>query len=277
MRKLLQYLCTTLLLCGIILIPGSRCHAYNYTFHPDTNYTVTVMDDALLLDQTEEKALLQSMLPIAKHGHVLMLTSDRTDISCEGEATVLCNQLFGNENSVVFVINMGIREIYIYAREDMCDSIDSGHARSIADNVYRYASKEDYFTCADRAFTQINSLLNGDSIAQPMKYICNALLSMIVALLLGFGWVCIQAYRYRPQQRRLLDKSTKHVKASVTDAEYTDTHFLTEAEMYGNASYLALNLFRILLSLFGGGGFSGGSSGSGRSGGGRSSGGGHRF
>lgn len=274
MRKLFQYLGTLLLLTGIVLIPRIRCHAYNYTFHPDTNYTVTVMDDALLLDQTEEKALLQSMLPIAKHGHVIMLTSDRTDISCEAEAAQLCDQLFGNENAVVFLINMGIREIYIYARADMSDSISSGHARSITDNVYRYASKEDYFTCADRAFTQINRVLSGDSIAQPMKYICNALLSIIVALLLGFGWVCIQSYRYRPGRQQLLAHNSKRVKASVTDTRYTDTHFLTEAELCGEGPFLALKLLQILLSFFGGGGFGGGSSGGGGS---KSSGGGHRF
>lgn len=276
MRKLLLYLCSILLFCGIMLIPGDRCHAYNYASHPNTAYTVTVMDDALLLDQTEEKALLQNMLPIAEHGHVLLLTSDRTDTNCESEAATLCDQLFGDENAVVFLINIGIREIYVYARGDMCDSIDSGHARSIADNVYRYASKEDYFTCADRAFTQINSLLKGDSIAQPMKYICNALLAMILALLLGFVWVCINAYRYRPGQHLLLNRSSKHIKASVTNAEYTDTHFLTEAELCSEGPYLALYLLRVLLSFFGGGGsFSGG--GGSRGGGSRSSGGGHKF
>ena len=265
MRKLLQYLCTTLLLCGIILIPGSRCHAYNYTFHPDTNYTVTVMDDALLLDQTEEKALLQSMLPIAKHGHVLMLTSDRTDISCEGEATVLCNQLFGNENAVVFVINMGIREIYIYAREDMCDSIDSGHARSIADNVYRYASKEDYFTCADRAFTQINSLLNGDSIAQPMKYTSNAVLAIILALLINYGLLAFSRRAYKREIKS--DEVLVHAVNSFILGASVES-FLRQTKRY------------IPPSSSSGGGHSGGGGGHHSSGGGgghHGGGGGHRF
>lgn len=284
MRKLLSILFGTLLLLGtLVLIPGMNCRASTYIANEKTGYEAVIHDSAGLLSQYEHKRLMDTMMPITEYGHVIFLSLDSVSHSSKKQAEDFCRQLYGSDNAVVFFINMDARELYIYSNEDLYHTITQSHALTITDNVYRHASAGDYYSCAHKAFSQIYRVLGGDPIPQPMKYICNALLAMILALLLGFGWVCVVAFRYRPGKRILMEHTPVGLKASVTHTECTDTHFLTEEELYGDGLYIFLQVLRFFISLGGGGGFSGGGfSGSGKSGGGRSGssrggGGGHRF
>lgn len=277
MRKPVKHVFCTILLVGILfLLPKIECKAATQRTNVQTSYEAIILDHANLLSQSETRDLLESMYPITDHGNVAFLSLDTAYANSRTIVKDLCTQLFDGEDAVIFFLNMDVREIYIYSCGDLYDQLTSSLTRSIADNVYRYATKGDYYTCADKAFGQINRVLNGSSIPQPMKYICNALLALILSLFLGFGWMCLLSYRHRPRQAVLLDHNSNRMKASITRTECTDTRILEDDEVLDTADGVYIVL-RILLALLGGGG--GGRSGGGgsRSGGSRGGGGSHRF
>ena len=81
---------------------------------------------------------------------------------------------------------MDNREIYIFSDGAIYRTVTKSYAESITDNVYSYASKGNYYRCASEAFEQINTLLAGQKIAQPMKNISNVLLALILAALINY-------------------------------------------------------------------------------------------
>ena len=86
----------------------------------------------------------------------------------------------------------GTRNLTLYSSGDNYDTITRTDANVITDNVYRYASQGDYCGAAENAFRQCLSLLEGRKIARPMKYINNALLSLILSILLMYGFISLR-------------------------------------------------------------------------------------
>lgn len=84
------------------------------------------------------------------------------------------------------MIDMDNRNIWIHSNGAIYRTITKSYADTITDNVYTYASAQDYYGCASEAYTQMATLLAGRRIAQPMKYISNALLALIIALLINY-------------------------------------------------------------------------------------------
>lgn len=79
-------------------------------------------------------------------------------------------------NGTIFVIDRCLNEIYLYSDGQAHKIITNSRARSITDNTYTYARDKDYYTCAYKVFAQIETLMQGKRIAEPMRYLCSALL-----------------------------------------------------------------------------------------------------
>ena len=151
---------------------------------------------------------------------------------------------------------MDNREIYIFSDGAVYKTIRPSYADTITDNVYRYASNADYLSCAANAFSQIHTLLSGQKIAQPMKYISNLLLALILAALINYFVVRLSSRTAKPSDREILLAAS--AKFAFTNPQRQLTH---QSKVYSPPSSGSSS----------GGRSSGG--GGGRSGGG----GGHRF
>ena len=79
----------------------------------------------------------------------------------------------------VFLIDMSQRYIYIFSDGNNYKMITRAKSETITDNVYKYAVKEQYYQCAEKAYNQMYTVLEGGKIAEPMKYISNTLLSLM--------------------------------------------------------------------------------------------------
>ena len=60
--------------------------------------------------------------------------------------------------------------------------------------MYTYASDADYYICAMKVYEQEYTLLQGRKIAQPMKYISNALLAVVIAVVINY--IIVRVYPY---------------------------------------------------------------------------------
>ena len=100
---------------------------------------------------------------------------------------------------------MDNRELCLISNGDISKAITNSYADTITDNVYSYASDGDYYRCALKVFQQVHALLTGHKIMQPMKYISNALLALILAALINYFVVMLCSGSSKASRKEILD------------------------------------------------------------------------
>ena len=156
-----------------------------------SNYRLIIDDREDLLTASEENMLQIKMERIRQYGNVGFVTVSQFS-STDTYTKNLYRDLFGRESGMLFVIDMGRRNIWIFCDGAIYRIINKSYANTITDNVYRYASKGQYYDCAYNVFDQAEILLEGGRISQPMKYISNALIALVLAILGNFIFLVIQ-------------------------------------------------------------------------------------
>ncbi|MBE6017768.1 MAG: TPM domain-containing protein [Lachnospiraceae bacterium] len=261
MRKAIASLISILTFVMCISVPSAASDIRD--LNEDTSYVAVIEDDAGLIIDTER--VMESMKPITEYGNVMLKTLDENDDSAAYFAEHYLHDNFGKSSSVIFLIDMDNRKVYIFSDGAMYKTITRSKAEVITDNIYRYATKEDYDSCAVKAFEQINTLLEGHRIAEPMHIIGIAFISILLGLIICFIMIWSSTKRKPVGSRELIRGTDTSVR-------------ITEPE----ASFVSYSKTYSPVSSGGGGGSSGGgggSSGGGGGGGGGSSGGGggHSF
>lgn len=261
-----------------LLLPGKRVFA-QIVYENSNGYEVSITDKAELLSEQEEESLLKTMQPITAYGNVAFYSvGEDMQTLTKLLADRHYQELWGNESGTVFVIDMANRMLYIHSVGTVYDTLKTSYANTITDNVYTYATKEDYALCATNAYEQIYTVLEGGRIAQPMKYISNALFAFMLSFVLLYLIVKMVSKAKKPSKAQLFNG----LKVSE-NMENLEVHYVNE-----NRTYIPVRdgdfwlgilevIFRIGLALlFGGGGGGSRSSSSSRSSGSKG-GGGHRF
>lgn len=232
-----------------------------------TNYMSLLSDDAQLLDEEEEQELAAQMQGITAYGNAIFKTTDSGVWDTASYAGEYYREKIGTDSGMLLLIDMDNRMIWIHCDGAIYQVITKSYANTITDNVYRYASNGDYYKCAAQAYGQALTLLEGNRIAQPMKYISNALLAVIAALLLNYALVCFFTGKRKLGRKELLGNAGNCFRYTEPRAFFvreTRTYHPTSSGGSGSSGR----------SSGGGGSSRGGSSSGGRSSGG---GGGHRF
>ena len=152
----------------------------------DSRYKVIIEDDADLLSPDEEADIAESMKDITVYGSAAFVTTASNPGSAPDYAERFFREKFGKGSGVVFLVDMDNRYLYIFSDGAIYSTITKAKANTITDNIYRYASKGDYYGCATEAFSEMKELLAGRKIAEPMKNICNAILAVLIAMLIFF-------------------------------------------------------------------------------------------
>lgn len=231
------------------------CLADSVYTNPDTGYNVIIEDEADLLTDSEERSLAEDMKAITQWGSVAFLSIDYNSSTTERYIQSYYNNTFGSSSATVFLIDMDNRNIYIYSNGKIYRTITKAYANTITDNVYTYATDGKYYECASKAFSQIYTLLDGGRIAQPMKYISNAFIALILALIINYIIVSCTVRKKKTSEKELMSKI--FTQCNISDEWCQFTH---QTRVYDPPSTSS--------SSGGGGGGGGGSSGGGGGGGG---------
>ena len=170
-RLMILLCCAALLLCGL---PACA----------EESYTVLVDDQAGLLSESERALLAEDMRALTAYGDAVFLSTNE-----RGTADVLAEQYFDehlsplrSHSGVILLIDMQTREILIFTRGLLEKRVGRTGAYEITDNIYRYASKGNYYQCAREGFSQVLALAEGQRIFSPMRVICNLLLAVSAGL-----------------------------------------------------------------------------------------------
>lgn len=236
-------------------ILGTKGNASIYYVNQETGYQVMIEDSALLLSEAQKNELATRMQLITDYCNVAFASTDVNSGTAARYAQKKRTELFGNKDATLFLIDMATRTIYIDNGGYPSRVITNSYCDTITDNVYTYASNSDYYNCAIEAFSEEYILLKGGKISQPMKYISNALIALILAMILNYLFIRQFRHSKMPSRSELVQSS--FIKRDVYDYRKKCT---STKRVYSPQSS----------------GSSGGSSGGGGGGGGHS-GGGHSF
>ena len=260
-KKLINFL----LLVFTFMFLSMNVNASNTEYiNEDTNYKLIIEDDANLLNDEEINKLEDEMIALTKYGNIAFKTIKENNTSTNLYASDYYHKNFDTSSGTVFLIDMDNRKIYIFSDGYNYTIINNNKANIITDNIYMYASKENYYECASKAFEQMNTLLEGGKISEPMRYISNALISLVVAFLINIIVVLKSTKISRAESKEVLNNCNISFKVDNIVGKKTgvDRVYSPVSESSGSS----------------GGGSSGGGGGSSGGGGGSSGGGGgHSF
>ena len=200
MRKIIL----TILLCMLAVLFAEADAYADVNLMGNNGYDVIIEDNADLLDDEEEEKLAQKMFDITKYGNVAFVSNEEYCSSTSYFAETAYRRLFGTDSGTIFVIDMYNREIYIFSDGKIYDTITVSYANTITDNTYKFATKAKYYECAEEVFDEIYTLLGGHRIAQPMKYISNILIAIIVAFIINYFIVKSSLSNSRVNRNKLM-------------------------------------------------------------------------
>lgn len=155
----------------------------------EEGFVVQIRDEEGLLTREEAEKLLDVMEETGHHTNVTFATyKEDVDTKTWVDRNYYQKGYF-NPGGIVFVVDMYHRNLNLRFEGDVKKTLGYSAATSIEDNVYQYASKGDYATCATEVFRQIGSLYAGQKIAQPMKAVISLLLGLSLSMMLLFLYV----------------------------------------------------------------------------------------
>ena len=251
----------SLLLCALFFLTLSRpVWAGTVYENSENGYRVDIDDEASLLTEEEKTELAAKMQPLTAYGHIAFVSTNENADTAEDYARDYYTQHYASSSGSLFLVYMDNRYIYIFSRGFNYTVITTSRAETITDNIYTYARGGDYYGCAVEAYAEMLTILEGGKIAQPMKYISNALLALIMSLLIFFFIVRRSARIQNAALNEILNKAEIHANMQPPMVKFTGQTKRYSPIDTGSGG--------------GGGGGGGGSSGGGGGGGG---GGGHSF
>ena len=217
MRKKI-FICLFFILLFIIPISVSASSS-------NSDYKIIIEDDADLLSNGDEIELKSIMQPLTEYGNVLFKTTNLYNkSSSESYIRSYYYTVLGNQKGVAFYIDMNQRQVCACASGGLDKIITSGKCDSIMDNVYLYARSGNYYKCASETYSQMYRLLSGGKIAESMKYICNAILSIMISLFTSYSLFMIFSGNKKASQKELIEECTINFEHSPINVVRTGSH-----------------------------------------------------
>lgn len=187
--------------------------------HTANNGNIVVIDDsAELLSEGEKERLLENMKNVTEYGHAAFVTINENNDSVKQYVKSRYYKLFGEQSGTLFLIDMDNRMIQFYSDGKFASTINNTRSNEITDNIYKYATDEKYFECANEAFNQVNILLRGGKISTPMRHVTNVLMAVCLGLLVNFLRVSFN----RERKVSIKEINKKQVVEGVGLRERTD-------------------------------------------------------
>ena len=185
-KRFLSALVCLLVLLMILPLPALAAEA------GESDYRVVIDDEADLLTEAEEAELHAVMEKVLPYGNAAFVSVNVNSSSTERLAEDKFMEFFGDTSGALLIIDMDNRYIQLIADGAVYKTVTKARCSEITDNIYTYASRGDYLSCATKAFEQVTRLMEGQKVAAPFRYVTNAFLAVCLALLGNFALMSLQ-------------------------------------------------------------------------------------
>lgn len=163
----------------------------NYREETNGTYKIIIDDGANLLSDEEEIRLLDDMKNLAEFGNVGFVSASSCNNSTKQCAKDYYHDKFQFQSGTVIYVDMQNRIIGIVSEGDNKQLVTDNKATIIIDKYYQYASTGDYYSCAYYSFQDVEKVLRKEKISEPMRYVTNILLSLILGVFVSFFIILI--------------------------------------------------------------------------------------
>lgn len=189
----------------LFMIPlfALTARAEEVTYKDDNGNEAIVRDDADLFSETEEQKLIERLKTALPYGGAAIVTTNHNSSTTSYYAESSYRQYFGTSSGTLFLMDMDNRYLQFFSDGSNYNVLTESKTNEISDNVYTYASRGDYFKCADMAFEQVTTVLSGGRIVTPMRYVTNAISAIGVVLMVNIWIVVFQ--RKKPDPSKIVD------------------------------------------------------------------------
>ena len=168
--------------------------AANYNLsgtNKSTGYEYILDDSANFIDDAVKDRLISQMNKTTEYCNIAVVTTTSHPYgSTESYAVNTFEGYFGTgANGVIFVIDRDLNEIYLACEGSTQRTIPNSKCNSICDNTYIYATSShdyDYFTCCMETIDQVNTVLAGGHISQPLRYISSIFIALAAGMIFCF-------------------------------------------------------------------------------------------
>ena len=152
----------------------------------DKMYEVYIDDRLELMTEEERESLKIQLSELTVYGNMVFLdTGYHKYSSAQKYAEARYRDLCGMEPGVVFLVDMDNREIWLAATGFPKNKLTSAICYEITDKTYLYATKRDYYACANATFTEVQNILEGGYLLPIMRILISLFLSLIAALIIN--------------------------------------------------------------------------------------------
>jgi len=233
----------------------------------ETGYRAIISDDIDLINESDYAEILEAMDPVTEYGNAMLYVAElgvkKPLLSgLYKQAENIYDEKFGlSTNGMLLMIDMDSRELVLRTFGEFMEEIPDKSVDNILSKSYKLASSGDYTGCIIKVFDLSEKTLKKVFIPHTTTWLCNGLVSALMALLITFK-LANKNVGYPPPEKSIRAHGVRgKIKAKASDKKLVEKIRVVNVGGYGYNG-----------SLFGGGGGGGGFSGGG---GGRSSGGGH--
>lgn len=225
------------LLCGLTVQaaePGSmqaeaaQTENVFYT-NPSTGYQAIIMDERNTLSEEDKEELLQIMEPVTRYGQAVYktVTSSGT-FGANKYAEIQYGASISADSGVLVLLDLGSGTFKVRCGGKMERIIDKKLAKTISTSATNaFAQNGQAITPPKYAFEQVSARVEQARKALPVKYACNAMLALIIAMLINFVLVERLSQMQKTSEQELMDNVIGYSRHGEVLIEY-----LTRTETY---------------------------------------------
>ena len=185
-----------------------------------------INDQADLLSDVEEADLYEVMKNALGYGNMVFITiTDSMGYNSSDYIEMLYQtspQLKGT-NAVIYMIDMDNRMLWITGYGTLVKKISPDYANLITDNIYKYASKEQYGRCAIEGYKQIVSRISGVRISGPLRTAGNFSIALIAATVICFLLAYVTSASRKADSADIVANIEKRINLSNPSIAHTTT------------------------------------------------------
>ena len=160
-----------------------------------TGFRAVIEDELDLLTATEERKILDEMIPLTEYGSVAFWSTREESADVQTQAEEKRRALFGEESSCIVVINKAYQQLSIQSRGQLAKVITSARAGRIAARGSTDLTRGQTYNAVSEAFSQIGTLTGSSKAAAHLRVFCNLFLSLMIGLTLTSVFVLVRKKR----------------------------------------------------------------------------------
>ena len=160
-----------------------------------TGFRAVIEDELDLLTTSEERKILDNMIPLTEYGSVAFWSTREESADVQTQAEEKRRALFGEESSCIVVINKAYQQLSIQSRGQLAKVVTSARAGRIAARGSTDLTRGQTYNAVSEAFSQIGTLTGSSKTAAHLRVFCNLFLSLMIGLTLTSVFVLVRKKR----------------------------------------------------------------------------------